>query len=252
MSRRPAVGALAGAGRILFKTSAHAVDREAKIISVQFSSAASGLQLSPRMPTSKSGSPARFHLRVDQHGRGVQCHLDVVVGLQIDPKLRARAEISRPYRPIIQTVANPGQRGHRWGSEFFSKQRIVAKIDHHRVEKQSRCPFETNANPNSPAWLTSGEFPSDRILQSRVRFCVSLEEPIQILWFQRTPYQTRQLPRLPQAGAEMKNYPSLPEFPHPYPPESPQNPPSAPPMVSEELVQERPRGAPANGATWFL
>jgi len=37
MSRRPAVGALAGAGRILFKTSAHAVDREAKIISVQFS-----------------------------------------------------------------------------------------------------------------------------------------------------------------------------------------------------------------------
>jgi len=36
--------------------------------------------------------------------------------------------------PIIQTVANPGQTGHPWGSEFFSKQRIVAEIDYHRVK----------------------------------------------------------------------------------------------------------------------
>ena len=39
-----------------------------------------------------------------------------------------------PNCPIIQTVANPGQTGHPWGSEFFSKQRIVAEIDYHRVK----------------------------------------------------------------------------------------------------------------------
>jgi len=52
-------------------------------------------------------------------------------------------------------------------------------------------------------------------------------EPSQVLYFQRTPYKTRQLPRRAQAGAGKKIYPSLPEFTHPCPLGSPQFPPSA-------------------------
>jgi hypothetical protein len=57
-------------------------------------------------------------------------------GADTVPKIAAfvAAREAIAYRPIIQTVANPGQTGHPWGSEFFSKQRIVGKIDHHRVK----------------------------------------------------------------------------------------------------------------------
>jgi hypothetical protein len=44
----------------------------------------------------------------------------------------------------------------------------------------------------------------------------------------------------------------LPEFTHPWTPESPQNPPSGSAKDSEELVQELPRGAPANAAAWVV
>ena len=64
-----------------------------------------------------------------------------------------------PYRPIIQTVANPGQTGHPRGAEFFSKRRIVAEIDYHRVktplepaiEGVQVTPVQPRSRPTVPA-----------------------------------------------------------------------------------------------------
>ena len=53
------------------------------------------------------------------------------------------------------------------------------------------------------------------------------EEPKHLLYFQRIPCKTRQLPRRIQVRAVLKVYPSLPEFPHPCPSGYPQFPPSA-------------------------
>jgi len=52
----------------------------------------------------------------------------------------------------------------------------------------------------------------------------------------------RQLRRCARATAGIENYPSLPEFTHPWTSGSSQNPPSAWRMVSEELAQERRAG----------
>jgi len=53
---------------------------------------------------------------------------------------------------------------------------------------------------------------------------------------------TRQLWRRARATAGIGNYPSLPEFTHPWTPGSPPESPQCGQMVSEELAQERRAG----------
>ena len=101
-----------------------------------------------------------------------------------------------------------------------------------------RCDLEMEIlEDNSGSWEAADGLPKCILnqlfagdLRSRrdLIFCnVALGEPNYLLYFQRIPCKTRQLPPHAHARAEIKTYPSLPEFPHPCPSGYPQFPPSA-------------------------
>ena len=99
-----------------------------------------------------------------------------------------------------------------------------------------RCDLEMEIlEDNSGSWEAADGLPKCILnqlfagdLRSRrdLIFCnVALGEPNYLLYFQRIPCKTRQLPPHAHARAEIKTYPSLPEFPHPCPSGYPQFPP---------------------------